>query len=226
MSLILNIDTSLSLASVSLAEGGTIIAESSNDNQKDHAAFVQKAVLEVMSASNKKMTDLDAVAVSAGPGSYTGLRVGMASAKGFCYALQKPLIAINTLVIMAKAALERHAGTINDDAILCPMIDARRMEVFTALYNNQLHEIKHPHALVLNEFSFDEWLAEKKLFFFGNGSAKWKNICHHNHANFIDITNLSSSLCILSHQYHLQNTFTDLVFSEPFYVKEFYSGTQ
>ncbi|MEO7210859.1 MAG: tRNA (adenosine(37)-N6)-threonylcarbamoyltransferase complex dimerization subunit type 1 TsaB, partial [Chitinophagaceae bacterium] len=134
MALILNIDTSATRAFIVLSSDEKCLASIANNEQKTHASFVQPAIKEIFSKSTFSLTDIDAVSVVAGPGSYTGLRVGMASAKGISYALQKPLILLDTLALMALAAIEAPAYK-NFEGLICPMIDARRMEVFTAIFN-------------------------------------------------------------------------------------------
>ena len=178
MALIVNIDTATETAHVSIAEDGKILHSLINDVQKDHAAFLQPALEQLIKNTGIGFSDIDAVAFTAGPGSYTGLRVGMASAKGLCYALNKPLIAISTLKVMAKAAVEQG----DDSSVLfCPMIDARRMEVFTAIYNNALTEVLPPCALVLDENSYFNYLQKNKIVFFGNGMQKWRATIQNNH---------------------------------------------
>lgn len=226
MSLILNLDTALTKASVSLARNGALISTLSHENQKSHAEFLQAAVQQLMQELQIEFQELDAIAVTSGPGSYTGIRVGMASAKGFAYALQKPFITVNTLETMAFAAIQAaHQEGINFDRV-CPMIDARRMEVFTALYDRLLNEIRLPHALILDSESYLAELEQGTILFCGNGSEKWKPVCSSSNAKFISITDLSTSLCALSHQRFLHQSFTDLILSEPFYVKEFFNAAQ
>ena len=166
MSLILNIDTALENGFVGLSENGRLVAWQSSADQKEHASFLQPAVQQMMLDAGKKMSDIDAISVAIGPGSYTGLRVGLASAKGFCYALQKPLIAINTLAIITLATIESlyQSDVRMDEKIYCPMIDARRMEVFTATFNHLLEIVETPVAMVLDENSFLEKLKITKLF--------------------------------------------------------------
>lgn len=218
MSYILNIDTATETAHVSLAENGRLLQVLVNDQQKDHAAFVQTGVQQIMQHTGIALSAIDAVAVTAGPGSYTGLRVGMASAKGLCYALNKPLIAINTLEVMTNALLLQHS----DAAILyCPMIDARRMEVFTAVYNSQLNVIMEPCALILDENSYMLHLQKNKLMFFGSGAAKWKAIARHSNISFAEITRLPEGLSGLSYEYYCKSNFSELAYSAPYYIKEF-----
>src|SRR6187431_295345 len=153
MALILNIDTAVDVASICLAKDGNVLSIARNESQKDHASWLHIAIKEIFEKNTLELGSVDAIAVTGGPGSYTGLRIGMATAKGICYALNKPLIALNTLHVMANAAKKEKAD------LLCPMIDARRMEVFTAMYSKDLQIVKEPAAIELNEKSFDEELS-------------------------------------------------------------------
>ena len=168
------------------------------------------------------MKDLQAVAVTEGPGSYTGLRVGMAAAKGFCYALNIPLITENTLKVMAFAASQQTFS----GGLLCPMIDARRMEVFTAVYRNDLVEVMPTVAMVIEEGAFATYLSQEKVSFFGGGSYKCKPIITAPSADFIEINYHVGYLGILSFLRYLQREFTGLAYSEPAYTKEFYTHTR
>lgn len=163
------------------------------------------------------MKDINAVAVSNGPGSYTGLRIGLSAAKGLCYALQIPLITIGTLQMMAQAAKNSEAN------LFCPMIDARRMEVFTALYDSEGNEVMKPAALILDENSFAEELKESRILFFGNGAGKFKDICSNSNAIFKDIEAEASHLAKISQQKFTAGDFAALAYSEPYYVKEFFT---
>src|ERR1700761_8249865 len=140
MSLILNIDTATETAHLSIAKNGTVLQQLFNEDQKGHAAFLQPAIKKILAEQSLLINEIDAIAVTEGPGSYTGLRIGMASAKGLSYALRKPLITVNTLEAMARSAVDVLARNPIDskEILLCPMIDARRMEVFTAIYNMEL----------------------------------------------------------------------------------------
>jgi tRNA threonylcarbamoyladenosine biosynthesis protein TsaB len=222
MSLILNIDTALETANVCVAENGKVLKSKTNSVQKDHASFLHQAVDNLLVELSIEIKQLSAIAVSIGPGSYTGLRVGISSAKGFCYALNKPLLAISSLKIIANDAIGSFDG---NEALICPMIDARRMEVFTALYDVQLNEIKSPSALVLNEFSFSEVLASNKIYFTGNGSPKFKTILLHENASFIENNDLTHSLAELSFFKYRSNDFDDLVATDPLYLKEYQTNS-
>lgn len=218
MSYIINIDTATETAHVSLAQNGRLLQTFINEEQKDHAAFVQTGVQQLMNAAAIPFAAIDAVAVTAGPGSYTGLRVGMASAKGLCYALNKPFIAINTLEVMTKAVLLQNTDTA---ALYCPMIDARRMEVFTAVYNTDMVAVMQPCALILDEESYSLHLQKNKLVFFGSGAAKWKAIAGSLNVSFTEINCLPEAFAALSYQYCLNSQFSDLAYSEPYYIKDF-----
>ncbi|MGB5005983.1 MAG: tRNA (adenosine(37)-N6)-threonylcarbamoyltransferase complex dimerization subunit type 1 TsaB, partial [Ferruginibacter sp.] len=172
MSLILNIDTSSEKAHVSFAKDGSLLALLSSESQKEHASFLQSAIQQLCKTASIHLPEIDAVAVTAGPGSYTGLRVGMASAKGLSYALKKPFITMGTLEILARSAMDLFPDQ-PETVLYCPMMDARRMEVFTAIYQKDLNAILEPGAMVLDESSFEAHLLTHKILFFGSGSAKW-----------------------------------------------------
>ena len=189
----------------------------SNPLQKDSASWIQTGIRQLMEIANIQLQQLSAVSISAGPGSYTGLRVGMATAKGLCYALNIPLVTINTLKMMAVAAQNEETD------LICPMIDARRMEVFTAIYDKSLGEIISPHNIILDENSFGEILKNKKILFFGNGSTKFEALIKSTNAGFKQIEVNAKQLVTLSFAAYKQRLFADLAYSEPFYGKAFYS---
>lgn len=218
MALILNIDTAVDTASVCLADDGRILSIEKNERQKDHAAWLHPAIKEVFEKNNWELKTIDAIAVTGGPGSYTGLRIGMAAAKGVCYALNKPLIILNTLHVMANAAKGVHKAD-----LLCPMIDARRMEVFTAIYSKDLQIIKEPAAIEINEKSFDEELLTNSICFFGNGSTKFQPMKKNQKAIFSNIISDAASMISLSEEKFKQKEFADLAYAEPLYLKEFYT---
>ncbi len=220
MSLILNIDTALDIASICLAKDGEVLRLALNESQKDHAAWLQTAILASTEHAGYKIEDLSAIAVSIGPGSYTGLRVGLSTAKGLCYALNIPLITIGTLEIMAVAA--------KDEAVelLCPMIDARRMEVFTAVYRKNLQELIKPHARIIDKNSFSELLSSHKVLFYGNGSKKLNLLISDDNAVFKTIGHSSAHMVPISQNCFIGRKFADLVSSEPMYLKEFFSAVR
>lgn len=224
MSWILNIDTSLESAYVSLTKDGVIIACRSNENQKDHASFLEPAIKEVANEVGIPLAELSAIAVISGPGSYTGLRVGMASAKGLCYALNKPLILLNNLEILTLAAINQYEEKIDKTSVIfCPMIDARRMEVYTAAYDEKLSVIEYPHALILDAESYSNFLTNGTVIFFGNGSKKWKTLCSHKNGRFMTITQKTVAINQLSFQMLATQSFTEIAYAEPLYIKEFYT---
>lgn len=223
MSIILNIDTSIETASVSIAIDGVVQSSLINTIQKEHASFLQQAVKKIFADSSFELKQVDAIAVTNGPGSYTGLRVGLASAKGLCYALHKPLITIGTLNALAAAAIDESTGTDTTSALFCPMIDARRMEVYTSVFDAKMIEILAATAMILNENSFKELLQHNHIYFFGSGAAKWKAVVSSENAGFINELDISTSISKLSFEKYLNNDFTDLTYSEPLYIKEFFS---
>jgi len=217
VSISLNIDTAIETASVCVARNESVLGLKMNPSQKDSAAWLHVAIEDLLEEVGISLLELDVIAVTEGPGSYTGLRVGMATAKGLCYTLNKPLIAVNTLLTMANAAVARE-----DEELLCPMIDARRMEVFTAVYDKSLNTIVNPTNIILNELSFNN-LLEKRVLFFGNGSRKFKSITTHKNACFADIELSAASMVPLVNERFLKGKFTELAYSEPFYGKAFHS---
>ncbi len=217
MSLILNIDTALDTASVCLSENGDEGQLSFSEDQKDHASWLHTEIAGILKRSGKGIKDLNAVAVSIGPGSYTGLRVGLAAAKGICYALNIPLITINSLKIIALAAMDETSD------IICPLIDARRMEVFSAVYDKELREKQSPHALVIDKNSFASLLLSGKILFCGNGVKKLQPLISNSNAFFSNKFADASHLARLSFPRYTKNEFADLAYTEPLYVKEFYS---
>jgi tRNA threonylcarbamoyladenosine biosynthesis protein TsaB len=220
VSIILNIDTAVQSSSVCLADNNKPLAVKINPSQKDSAAWLHVAIKEILEQNHFNFQQLDAIAVSEGPGSYTGLRVGMATAKGLCYVLNKPLITINTLQMMASAARNKYQG------LLCPMIDARRMEVFTAVFDQELNFILPPANLILNENSFDDLLRKNSILFFGNGAHKFQQIIQHPNALFASIQFDASAMIDLSYKRFLKGEFAGLAYSQPFYGKDFHSSTK
>lgn len=221
MALLLCIDTSTTHASVALSREAELIGIKTNQNQKDHGSFLQPAIKELMQETGFPLTDLQAIAVTSGPGSYTGLRVGFATAKGLCYALRLPLITIPTTTVMSAAAVKEI-----DDAgnfLLCPMIDARRMEVFTRMYTVQLDPVSSIGAKILEPGSFADELDRQPVYFFGDGAAKWQSICQHPNARFLKTDWNAAKMMHLADVLFREKHFTSLAYSTPDYGKEFYS---
>jgi tRNA threonylcarbamoyladenosine biosynthesis protein TsaB len=215
---ILQINTAFSEASIGISKNGELLAESVNPDQHDHAAFLQPAILELCNNVQISLKDFHAVSVVNGPGSYTGLRVGLSSAKGICYALNIPIICINTLDWMAFGNLSL------ESTLICPMIDARRSEVFTALYDKSMIPMIQPTAMVLDEMSFESLLNQYSIGFVGNGAEKWQAICNHPNASFPRSNQNAIHLSKISYNSFLKNDFADLAYSEPYYIKEFFTG--
>jgi tRNA threonylcarbamoyladenosine biosynthesis protein TsaB len=217
MSLILHINTALERGSVSIADDDCLLSERSSGVQSEHASFLQPAILEMLQEQGMRLQDLSAIAVVHGPGSYTGLRVGMACAKGICYALNLPMITVGTLEWMASAALGGEAP------LLCPMIDARRDEVFTALYDREGNEVRAPFAAILDSGSFGPELQAGKVHFFGNGAEKFERMIQHANTIFTPVFPGSYHLSLLSRSRFRQASFSEVAYSEPLYVKDFHT---
>tara|TARA_B000000475_G_scaffold257845_1_gene239416 strand:+ start:5185 stop:5883 length:699 start_codon:yes stop_codon:yes gene_type:complete len=216
---ILCIDTTSEFCSISLFENKILIENSNSKIERSHSKLIIKLIDDILTNNKLKAKELDAFSISKGPGSYTGLRIGLSSIKGFCYALDKPLIALNTLKVLAESALEY----IEDkDSILCPMVDARRMEVYTKTFNYKLNELTKDQALILEKDSFENY-KDKNVYFFGDGSYKFKEIV--NKKNFIFLNNInpnSKFMGQLSYDKFINKDFEDLSSFEPNYIKDFY----
>ncbi len=223
MAIILNIDTATEYASVCLSDGNTILAIEENFEQKNHAAFLQPAIKKIQNTLQFQLSSLHAIAVTAGPGSYTGLRVGLASAKGLCYALNKPLLLINTLQVMAYALAKNYQAD-KTNLLFCPLIDARRMEVFTALYNNHLEPIINPSATIVDENFLKEELKENTIIMGGSGSKKMLQLITHENIIFSTTVHNATDLAAIATQQFENKQFTNLAYSEPYYLKEFYTA--
>ncbi len=221
MGLILNIDTSTEQAGICLAREEHVLGILRNDEQKDHASWLHAAMKSLMENAGFTLNQLDAIAVTAGPGSYTGLRVGMAAAKGLCYALEIPLVLENTLKVMALAGSQQ--PQLPREFLICPMIDARRMEVFTAIYSKDLQEIMPSTALVLEADGFGEWMKSQEMIFLGSGILKWKELTKNPNALFFELPFLASHLAQLAHEKFEKRQFSDVYSSEPVYLKEFHT---
>jgi tRNA threonylcarbamoyladenosine biosynthesis protein TsaB len=218
MNLILSLDTSTQNCSVALHENGQLISQELVTEEGSHSKALTLLIEKVMKTAGKALIDITAVAVSNGPGSYTGLRIGLATAKGICFALDKPLICLPTLQILA-SAVQAPA-----DALLLPLLDARRMEVYAAVYTAELHEVSLQEAHILSPNSFQEF---KPVLAFGNGSSKWKESCTHPSITFLDGPLLPEAKYMgkLAYEAFLNQKFENLVTKEPDYLKE-YMGTK
>lgn len=220
MSCILHIETSTEVCSVALSQdGATIFAEEEPQGQR-HAVKLGVFVDEALSFADSHAIPVDAVAVSCGPGSYTGLRIGVSMAKGVCYGRNLPLIGLPTLEVMSVPVLLRHE--LPDDALLCPMIDARRMEVYAAIYDRALRVVRPTAADVVDEATYREFLDQHPVYFFGNGSDKCKAKIQHPNAHFIPgIRPLAKMMCPLAEKAVALEDYKDVAYFEPFYLKEF-----
>ncbi len=225
MPLLLNIDTATEIASVCISLDGNSIGYKQNEHQREHASFVHAAIGSLLKETGTDLKDMEAFAVTSGPGSYTGLRVGMATAKGFCYALSKPLIRVNTLEVMTSAALDS-IRDLAKDWLLCPMIDARRMEVFTALYDLNLKVVLPPAPVILDENSFTNYMTDRKVVFFGSGSTKFRFIETNSDSLFLEIDHNAQHLGKVADKLCKQKKFSDISYSEPDYLKDFHSFTK
>jgi tRNA threonylcarbamoyladenosine biosynthesis protein TsaB len=222
MALILNIETATQVCSVGLSNGKEMLSIRESHEKNIHASKVTVFTEEVLKEAGKEMKDLDAVAVSMGPGSYTGLRIGVSAAKGFCYALDIPLIAIPTLQSMALGAM---LFVDEKNALLCPMIDARRMEVYTALFDHHNGEVKKTEALIVDGDSFDAELAANTIYFFGDGAEMCRETLDPKGMIFIDDVHPSAkSLAQIAAQKYEAESFENLAYFEPYYLKDFIAG--
>lgn len=221
MSCILNIETSTEVCSVAVSQDGATIFTKEDFEGPSHATLLGTFVDEALSYTDNHAIPLDAVAVSCGPGSYTGLRIGVSMAKGICYGRNIPLIGLPTLEVLSVPVLLNDRIE-EDDALLCPMIDARRMEVYTALYTRGLTEIKPTAAEVIDADSFASYLDKQPIYFFGNGAAKCKDIIKHPNARFIDnVKPVAKWMFPLAEKAIAKEDYKDVAYFEPFYLKEF-----
>jgi tRNA threonylcarbamoyladenosine biosynthesis protein TsaB len=227
MALILNLDTSTQICSVALSQDGKLLDLKESHEDKSHASLLAVFIKNILEENAKSISDLDAVAVSKGPGSYTGLRIGVSTAKGLAYASQIPLIGVDTLTTLCKGVIngkQLEDGTAHGigSQYLSPMIDARRMEVFTALFSPSGDMIEPISARIIHEDSFNYYLEQDQVVFFGNGSAKCKDIIRHPNAIFLDgIETSAGNMIQMTESAWQQKRFEDVAYFEPFYLKEF-----
>lgn len=217
--LILLLETATTSCSVALSENGQIVALKELNERNIHASHITLFIDEVMNMAGKTYPDLDAVAVSKGPGSYTGLRIGVSTAKGLCFALDIPLLGLNTLEAMAAGLIQQI--DIPDSALLVPMIDARRMEVYTGIFEKDLQVLEPVNAKIVDISSYDHY-SDRKLLLFGDGADKFKELfADHSHIQFIDFVNSASNLNTLACTKLKENYTENLAYFEPFYLKDF-----
>ncbi|MBO5465619.1 MAG: tRNA (adenosine(37)-N6)-threonylcarbamoyltransferase complex dimerization subunit type 1 TsaB [Alistipes sp.] len=224
MALILCIETGTDICSVGLSRDGELVSLRESDEGRDHAKRVGVFVDELLRETGIAPDELDAIAVGMGPGSYTGLRIGVSFAKGMCYGLQIPLVAVGSLDALAEVAIEDNEAGILDvkdwnDAVLCPMVDARRMEVYTRLFNAAGEPLSEVSAEIVTEESFAEWRKDRQLVIFGNGAAKCREILPD--ATYVNITPSARGLARLAEQRLQEGKTEDIAYFEPFYLKDF-----
>ncbi len=222
MAVILNIDTTTAVCSAALTAEGMILCHDEDFNGRNHAALLSGFIKKCLDFAEERELKLDAVAVSMGPGSYTGLRIGLSEAKGLAYALGIPLIGINTLELMATRVMFS-TDDVDPDSILVPMIDARRMEVFTAAYDFGLQQLLAPGPLILDENSYADLIATgRPVLLFGDGSAKAADVVKAPNLTIVpDVVPLAVDMVALAERDFAQRKFIDLAYSTPLYLKEF-----
>ncbi|MUU79227.1 tRNA (adenosine(37)-N6)-threonylcarbamoyltransferase complex dimerization subunit type 1 TsaB [Winogradskyella endarachnes] len=216
MALVLNIETATTNCSVSLSKDGeTLVLKEDNSLEYSHAETLHLFIDEVFKISNIKPSEIDAIAVSKGPGSYTGLRIGVSSAKGLCFALNKPLISISTLESLAHQV--KHT-----DGLIIPMLDARRLEVYSAIYNSNLELHRDIKAEILSEDSYADLLETNKVYFIGNGVSKTETLINHHNAVFIEGKLPSANeMSLLAELKYKKSDTEDVAYFEPYYLKDF-----
>ena len=226
MALILNIETSTEVCSVSLAKNGEVVYQKESTEGMNHSRLLTVFIEQLFSENNLDIKTLDAVAVSKGPGSYTGLRIGVSVAKGLCYGLGIPLISVGSLKTLGVYTATNYSRFTNIPAtaepLFCPMIDARRMEVYTALYDLKGNEIRPVSAEIITSDFLAETLEKQPVLFFGNGAAKCAGVLQHEKAVFAGPTTTSAAFMThLSNRKYVAKQFEDVAYFEPFYLKNF-----
>ncbi|UOB18966.1 tRNA (adenosine(37)-N6)-threonylcarbamoyltransferase complex dimerization subunit type 1 TsaB [Abyssalbus ytuae] len=221
MAVILNLETSTTNCSVSIGKDGNVIAlREVNNKNYTHSENLHVFIQEVLEKANISVNNLEAIAVSKGPGSYTGLRIGVSAAKGLCYALNKPLISVATLQVLAQQL------TIDEGSIIS-LLDARRMEVYSAVFDKNYNEIRKTNAEIITESSFVDFLEKEKVYFIGPGAEKCKDIIKHSNAVFPEITHVPSAreMAALAELKYKKSDFEDVAYFEPYYLKDFVTVT-
>jgi tRNA threonylcarbamoyladenosine biosynthesis protein TsaB len=216
---IIHIETATTNCSVAAGENGVLVAVRSVHDGYKHAENLLRLVEEVLKDAGWKNAELSAIAVSAGPGSYTGLRIGVSTAKGLCYALDIPLIAVSTLYSLASGFRRQFP---DNEALLCPMLDARRMEVYTALFSKNLERLKPDAPLIVEGLESVPEILEQQIIFFGDGAEKCSEVLKHPHAKFINSIQISAENMVQSAiDLYDSQTFEDLAYFEPEYLKPY-----
>ncbi len=224
MSCILNIDTSTDVCSVAVSENGACIFNVEDHGGPNHSVKIGPFIDEAMSFADSHAIPFDAVAVSCGPGSYTGLRIGVSAAKGVCFGRDLKLIAVPTLELMSVPVLL--SEKVEENAMICPMLDARRMEVYSAVYDRALKPLRKVGADVVEADTYKEWLDKGPVYFFGNGAKKCKEVITHPNARFIDgVEPLAKWMHPLAEKRFAEKRFEDVAYFVPFYLKDFVAKT-
>lgn len=224
MSCILNIETSTDVCSVAVSQDGVCIFNKEDGKDPNHAVSLGVFVDEALAYVDSRDIKIDAVAVSCGPGSYTGLRIGVSMAKGICYGRDVRLIAVPTLELLAVPVLLEH--DVDENALLCPMLDARRMEVYAGIYDRALREARPVQADVVDENTYKEYLDKGKVYFFGNGACKCIDTINHPNAVLIkEIKPLARYMFPLAEKRMAEGKFEDVAYFVPFYLKDFVAKT-
>ena len=220
MATILIIETATPICSVAIEKDGKILSECTSSEANSHSSKLSTLIEELMRNTQTEYNQLDAVCVSSGPGSYTGLRIGVSTAKGLCYALDIPLLAINTLQNIALGYLMQHHDT---NSLICPMIDARRMEVYAAIFDKDGNTVRPTTADIVTETTYDQWLNENPICFIGDGAAKTKPILEPKENVSFDTTFQISAkgMTVLAEKKFNNKEFENLAYFEPFYLKDF-----
>ncbi|MDR0982030.1 MAG: tRNA (adenosine(37)-N6)-threonylcarbamoyltransferase complex dimerization subunit type 1 TsaB [Culturomica sp.] len=233
MALILNIDTSTSVCSVVLAREGKVVAKKEDSTGQNHSLLLGTFIDTILKENNLQAGDLDAVAVSMGPGSYTGLRIGVSMAKGLCYGASLPLIGVNTLQALAlaatkltNAATDLHIAMPLLPRLYCPMIDARRMEVYTAVFDGDNQTVIETKAEIITPDSFADTLNDNTVFFLGNGAEKAMTVIQSPNARYISgVETSAENMTEISEAHFAEKAFEDVAYFEPFYLKDFIATT-
>lgn len=221
MSCILHIETSTQVCSVALSQDGVCLHHEEDFDGPSHAQVLAGYVAEALSFADSHAIPIDAVAVSKGPGSYTGLRIGVSEAKGVAYGRDAHLLSVSTLKLLTVPTL-LSAEELPHDALLCPMIDARRMEVYCAVFDQSLHEVEPTRAIIIDDHSFSDILDEHPIYFMGNGADKCADILTHPNAHIIKgVSPLARHMIPLAEMAMAREEFEDVAYFEPFYLKEF-----
>ncbi|HZH54893.1 MAG TPA: tRNA (adenosine(37)-N6)-threonylcarbamoyltransferase complex dimerization subunit type 1 TsaB [Sphingobacteriaceae bacterium] len=225
---ILQIDTSTPICSVAISLDGMTVAQTQADGHNMHAAALTQLISDLLTASSLALNQLSAISVSKGPGSYTGLRIGISVAKGLCYALDYPLIAVDSLQMLCEGFRQSdYPQSLHEQHLLCPMIDARRREVYQAIFTSSGHLVQPTSAAIIDEYSFDWLISDQSIFLFGSGADKFADLFASDPKVHV-VSGFPASATYLSHlsfQLFLEGRFEDLAYFEPFYLKDFVPTT-